>query len=336
MVWQGKEDRPVTEPSADSSPGILQGLFGRKKESHAATAAGVAKPTLSAPTLLVDPDRVRVWKGNGRIYRDLNADNCRDLIDSIEQEGKQRVPAIARRVDDDPRYDFEVIAGTRRHYAVSWLKRRKLPDLGFLLLVEVLDDEQAFRVADLENRSRRDICDLERARNYATALQKHYSGHLTQMADRLGVSKGWLSKMVRVAALPDEIVAAFASPADLRMKPAYALSVILEPTTARFAAIATARQITRAQLARNEEGAAPYPPAEVYRLLIDAAKGDEPAADEFSFRGPTGLPALSVVANGSNGMTIKVHSDGGAGRAELLRAFELALATAKLPALNAR
>jgi ParB family chromosome partitioning protein len=49
------------------------------------------------------------------------------------------------------------------------------------------------------------------ARNYAQALKDHYGNHQTRMAERLKLSKGWLSKMLKVAALPDDVVAAFAS-----------------------------------------------------------------------------------------------------------------------------
>lgn len=40
------------------------------------------------------------------------------------------------------------------------------------LLAQVadLDDEAAFRLADIENRARKDVSDIERARNYAAAL----------------------------------------------------------------------------------------------------------------------------------------------------------------------
>nr|WP_293847327.1 ParB N-terminal domain-containing protein [Sphingopyxis sp.] len=38
-----------------------------------------------------------------------------DLIDSILAEGGQKVPVVVRHVSGDPDYDYEVIAGTRRH-----------------------------------------------------------------------------------------------------------------------------------------------------------------------------------------------------------------------------
>ncbi|MEL0209087.1 MAG: ParB N-terminal domain-containing protein, partial [Novosphingobium sp.] len=77
--------------------------------------------------LLLDPARVRVWKGNARSYEHLTVDSCRELIDSIIAEGGQKVPAVVRRIDGDPDHDFEVIAGTRRHWSISWLRKHSYP-----------------------------------------------------------------------------------------------------------------------------------------------------------------------------------------------------------------
>ena len=64
-----------------------------------------------------------------------------------------------------------------------------------------LDDEAAFRLADIENRARKDVSDIERARNYAAALEAHYGGKAVRMAERLKLSKGWLSKMLKAATI---------------------------------------------------------------------------------------------------------------------------------------
>src|SRR3546814_2735665 len=68
---------------------------------------------------LVDPARCRMWEGHNREYALLNEERCADLIESIKAQGRQEMPAIVRRVRDDPRYDFEVICGARRHWTIS-------------------------------------------------------------------------------------------------------------------------------------------------------------------------------------------------------------------------
>src|SRR3546814_19921862 len=85
---------------------------------------------------------------------------------------------------DLPDHDYEVIAGTRRHWSISWLRANSYSDMMFVAQVAQLDDEAAFRLADLENRARKDVSDLERARNYADALKAHYGSHLPRNIGR--------------------------------------------------------------------------------------------------------------------------------------------------------
>ncbi len=278
-----------------------------------------------AMQFLVDPARVRIWPGNARVYADLDPRNCRDLIDSIAREGMQKVPAIVRPVFDDAVYEYEVIAGVRRHFAVSYLRATSMPTLRYLVQVEILDDEAAFRLADLENRARRDVSDIERARNYADALPTHYDGHLTRMAERLALSKSWLSKMIRVAAIPDQVLAAFGHPTELHLKPAYALAQKLDGATGPMI-LATAVQIARAQAARRADGLAPYSAAEVLRQLNDAAAG--PADNGAELRGPTGRLAMSASAN-KNTLTLKLHAGSGVTRKALTDALRAALDAAE-------
>ncbi|MEE3154317.1 MAG: ParB/RepB/Spo0J family partition protein, partial [Pseudomonadota bacterium] len=88
--------------------------------------------------LLLDPARVRVWDGNAHNQARLSEDSCRDLIDSILAEGGQKVPAVVRHVTGDPDHDYELIAGTRRHFAISWLRAHSYPDMKLLAQVAEL------------------------------------------------------------------------------------------------------------------------------------------------------------------------------------------------------
>ena len=62
---------------------------------------------------LVDPTRCRMWDRHNRIYDLLTPENCADLIDGIQQQGKQEFPAVVRRVEGVDGIDFEVICGAR-------------------------------------------------------------------------------------------------------------------------------------------------------------------------------------------------------------------------------
>ena len=314
------EDEPIETKSmpegagADApSPAPLRAttLLGRES-ALARVASGEVRQVTQ---LLLDPARVRVWKGNARLQSLLSEETCAELIDSLIAEGGQKVPAVVRRIEGDPDHDYEVIAGTRRHWAISWLRAHSYPEMQFLAQVAQIDDEAAFRLADIENRARQDVSDLERARNYAQALVDHYGGHQGRMAERLKLSKGWLSKMLKVAALPDEVVAAFASPADIALKPAYPLAQAVDDRAQAGAIITEARSIARLQARRREAEQPPLPAATVIARLLAAARagnGEAGASEKDRiYEGLPGRPAVSVRSVNRQGITLQLHAGSG-------------------------
>ena len=274
--------------------------------------------------LLLDPARVRIWPGNARHQASLTEESCRDLIDSIIAEGGQKVPVVVRRVTDDEAYDYELIAGTRRHWSISWLRANNYPETQLLAQVQNLDNESAFRLADLENRARRDVSDFERARNYREALKSYYGDRQNRMAERLNLSKGWLSKMLTVAALPDWAVAAYASPADIQLKVCYQLAQRLaalaeDDPKALKKAKAEADLITADQAKRRKASQATIPAADVTRRLHEATQ-DTDSEPEVLFRADSahGRPAVSVLSANRNGATLRIHAGSGASDAEIV------------------
>lgn len=323
LAEDGEPGTEAQAPSPAPRPDRARGttLLGRES-ALARVASGEVRHVTQ---LLLDPARVRIWPGNARLYDHLNEENCRELIDSIIAEGGQKVPAVVRRVEGDPEHDYEVIAGTRRHWSISWLRAHSYPDMQFVAQVANLDDEAAFRLADLENRARKDVSDLERARNYAAALHDHYGDHLTRMAERLKLSKGWLSKMIKVAAIPDDIIAAFASPAELQLKPAYPLAQSLDNADAAKAIKAAARALAAEQEKRRKDGSPPLTAQDVMRRLLDAphAKAEKPLPHTHTNQ--YGRPVLTVQSANRQGVTLRLHAGSGAGEADLLEAVRQAL-----------
>lgn len=318
-----------------SSTGHTRGMTLLGRESALARiASGKVKQVTQ---LLLDPARVRVWKGNARHQASLSVDSCQDLIDAILAEGGQKVPAIVRRVQDDPAHDYEVIAGTRRHWAISWLRANNYPDMAFLAQVYALDDESAFRIADVENRARKDVSDFERARNYLDALEVYYNGRQVQMAERLHLSRGWLSKMLTVAALPEWAVSAFAGPSEIQLKSCYPLAQQIARITSKetrdFAAekamSAAAERLAGEQEARRKAAQPAVPAAEVAQTLLAAKDPKVGAAQLFEGSSAHGRTALTVLSSNRNGVTLRLHAGSGASEDELARLMQDALASLK-------
>ncbi|MBV9841009.1 MAG: ParB/RepB/Spo0J family partition protein [Sphingomonadaceae bacterium] len=317
------QDSPTSEPSLPRSRSGATTLLSRES-ALARVASGEVRQVTQ---VLLDPSRVRIWLGNARIYGDLSEDSCRELISSILAEGGQKVPAVVRRVEGVPDIDYEVIAGTRRHFAVSWLRNNAYPEMRFLAQVADLNDEAAFRLADLENRARRDVTDLERARNYAAALERHYGAHQTRMAERLRLSKGWLSKLLKVAAIPDVVISAFASPADVQLKPAYPLAQALDNDAAADAIIGEARRIADEQRTLRDRRQPLIPAPEVLRRLLAAptARSSEERPELFRWITPMGRPGLTVLSANRQGVTVRLHAGSGASLGQLADVLREAL-----------
>ena len=327
----GKATEPATpSPSparAPSRPGSGSQRAGMSLLGRESALARVASGEVKQVTqLLVDPARVRIWSGNARIQSRLSEDNCRDLIDSIISEGGQKVPAVVRRVLHDEAFDYEVIAGTRRHFAISWLRANSYPDMKLLAQVAEIDDEAAFRLADIENRARKDVSDIERARNYAAAISEHYAGKQRRMAERLHLSEGWLSKMLAVARLPDEVVNAFASPSDIQLKPAYPLAKYCSENGNRDIVVDRARKIIAEQEMRRANAKPLLGQADVIRQIMHGVDSESvPSPALPSVHGSSGRPILSVASRNRQGVTLRLHAGTGASHEELAEALKVVL-----------
>jgi len=312
LVGALDEVSPAPEAPARLGVGMLAGRTNRLAE----LASGAI---VSRAHELVDPARCRMWAEHNRDYEKLDRDRCADLIESLLSQGRQEVPAIVRRVHDDPRFDFEVICGARRHWTISWLRAHNYPDFRFLVEIRELTDEEAFRISDLENRARADLSDIERARDYLRALERHYQGHQKTMAQRLNVSEAWLSRYLDLARLPPALAAAFPDPHELKIKHVTQLKPLLKPDDRRQ------RVLERAsELSASRGGGPALHPQEVIRLLTAAADAPKRSASPKRsgstgarlVTAPSGAPVLRVEARKRKEVTVTLLLAGGATRAE--------------------
>lgn len=273
---------------------------------------------------LVDPSRCRMWSGHNREYGLLNEQRCEDLIESIKAQGRQEIPAIVRRVGGDPSCDFEVICGARRHWSISWLRSHNYPDFKFLIDIREIGDEEAFRLADLENRARDDLTDLERARDYLRALGAYYEGRQKTMAERLKVSESWLTRYLDLARIPTELMAAFKEPQEIGIRNAIALKAFLKPDDRRARAFSEAKRLAKAQ---DDAGEA-MPVLDVIKALAlatDAPKksgSPKRSGSVLTVSNREGKPVLRIEAADRKGVRLMLITKGGASRADADKALQ--------------
>ncbi|OYV74719.1 MAG: hypothetical protein B7Z66_15510 [Chromatiales bacterium 21-64-14] len=270
--------------------------------------------------LLVDPQRCRPWAHHNRRYDLLDEQRCADLIESFKAQGKQEFPAIVRRLEGDPDRDYEVICGARRLWTVRWLRANHYPDFRFLIEVRELTDEEAFRLADVENRDRVDISDYERALDYRHALERYYRTQ-EEMAKRLEVSPGWLSRYLSLGELPKEIIEAYPQVTEVRVQHARVLKPLLRSAEMRKRVLARAQELVHEQGQQGKEGGARDGQA-VVRELVRAARPPQRrrAASATEIPSAAGKPMLRVAAKGRGGLVLEILPGNGAALAELREA----------------
>jgi ParB family transcriptional regulator, chromosome partitioning protein len=310
------------EAPAENAPKLSEGIIASRSTALARLATG---KVVTDRTEFIDPARCKPWRLHNRDLDHLTAESCADLIDAFHAAKRQRIPAIVRRLAGDPDFDYEIIAGVRRWWTVKWLRANHHPEFDFLVTVQKLTDEEAFRVSDVENRSRKDITDWERAQEYTKALVEFYDGAQSKMAEHLNISKSWLSRLIDVARLPQEIVEAFSDRHDITVRIARDLKPLSGDPHAR------ARMHERSlalQEARNERGEC-FSGAEVAKQLIKAAIEPKPKAAPsapFETRNSnSGKPMIEYARAGQGRVTLRVLSASGADRAEILQGIEDAL-----------
>ncbi len=258
----------------------------------------------------VDPAGCRIWEGHNRDYGALTEAACTDLIESLRSQGKQEIPAIVRRVQGDPDYRFEVVCGARRHWSVTWLRAHDYPDFKFVVEPRELTDEEAFRVADLENRSRKDLSDYERAIDYARAVERYYGGNQQRMVDRLQVTKSWLSRYLELARLPEEILSCFESRHTIGISHAAALAPRLTHPKEHVAILQKTGAVAEEQARRREDNQPPLTPAQVVsRLLSEGSPRVSKRSRRLELQDGEGRPLVIVEDRGKSGLSFIVPAE---------------------------
>lgn len=315
MFTEGLDDEQALDQATPA-----EGIMASRSQTLAKLATGKA---VADRTEWVDPERCRPWRLHNRDLDHLDEDSCRDLIDSFLAAKKQRIPAIVRRLKDDPDFDYEIIAGVRRWWTVKWLRTHHHPEFDYLVTIQAVSDEEAFRVSDVENRSRKDISDWERAQEYTRALAEFYNSSQSEMADHLNLSRSWLTRLLDVARLPEEIVAGFSDRHDITVR----VARDIKPLISDPKALARMRdEAERLEEDRRKGGAKLSGPEVAKRLVRATLEPSKKSAGDIEVRGKGDEVILRYTRARGGGMTIKIPPRTKATRGELLKAIEDVLA----------
>ena len=144
---------------------------------------------------------------------DFDEYKLRDLADSIRQYGVLQPLVVnkAERIGSDGNMStvYELIAGERR------LRASKMAGMLHIPAVvrdgaEKLDDRTKFELAIIENVQREDLNPVERARAFKR-LQTEFGLRHSEIAQRVGRSREYVTNSIRLLVLPDEIIDAMSA-----------------------------------------------------------------------------------------------------------------------------
>lgn len=197
-----------------TSPGqmlMVNSLMKESNEKVALLEARLKEFEGVLPVRLITAQNIVASKWANRIDDSFASADFLALKEEISQAAGNVQPIKVRPLAGKGDH-FEIVFGHRRHRACLELG---LPVLAF---VEQVSDQELFKEMDRENRDRLDLSPWEQGRMYRHALSEGLFASLGELAKEVGIDKGNLSKALRLAELPNEVVNAFPSPLDLQFR----------------------------------------------------------------------------------------------------------------------
>jgi ParB family chromosome partitioning protein len=156
----------------------------------------------------VDIDKIKPNPFQPR--REFDEDRLRDLADSIRQYGVLQPLVVSReeiqKEDGGIGVEYELIAGERRLRASKIAGLDQIP-----VIIRVGDDNMAkLELAIIENLQREDLNAVERARAFMRLVEEFKFTH-TQIGQKVGKSREYVSNTLRLLALPQEMLDALSA-----------------------------------------------------------------------------------------------------------------------------
>jgi ParB family chromosome partitioning protein len=193
------------------------GTLGKELEE---VKARLAEYEGSVPVKLLDPKQVRETAFANRHESEYTSQSFAELKREIEQARVNVQPIKVRKASEQD--TFEIVFGHRRHRACLEL------GLQVLAIIEDVSDRELWLQMDQENRGRRDLSPWEQGRSIQTALRSGLFPSVRQLAEHAGIDFSNAAKLLKLAELPDDVVAAFEKPTDLQVHWAGLLSKALQ------------------------------------------------------------------------------------------------------------
>jgi ParB family chromosome partitioning protein len=153
------------------------------------------------------------------------------------------------------------------------------------------------------------------------------------MAERLAIPKQNLHNQLQLAELPDEVIAAFAEPGDIKVRHGMRLAPLIKDERYRGAVLAAAEVLAAEQQALRNSGTGRIEGSKVFERLVAAsliARPKSAAKALASISSASGREIGQILSDTkAKGITINVNPKGQASIDEILDALRMTLERAK-------
>jgi len=127
-----------------------------------------------------------------------------ELVASIMQKGIIQ-PIVVRSILEEE-FDFEILAGERRHRAMCLIASQDPTRCTIPAILRECDDDEAFEICFIENLQRQDFTEPEEARAFADYVERRGTDSVIILAEKLGVSPRYVRKRVEIMRLPKPLI----------------------------------------------------------------------------------------------------------------------------------
>jgi ParB family transcriptional regulator, chromosome partitioning protein len=157
------------------------------------------------------PSEIKLSKWANRNAKSFEVPAFELLKREISAAGENVQPIKVRPISPEGTYKYELVYGQRRHRACL--------DLGIKVnaMVQEMSDQQLFVTMDRENRGREDLSPYELGLHYHRALMSKLWPSQNVLAKEVGVTQAYVSKVLTLAGLPQEVVSAFPSVLEIQV-----------------------------------------------------------------------------------------------------------------------
>jgi ParB family transcriptional regulator, chromosome partitioning protein len=206
-------DSGAQRRASRTAPGALLGFNAEMMEAERREQAlldRLADFEGALPVKRLMPGEMRLSKWANRSEESFAGVGFETLKREIADAGENVQPIKVRPIAGEGGVKYELAYGQRR-----W---RACAELGLTVnaIVQELTDQELFLTMDRENRGRADLSPYELGLHYERALKTKLWPSQNVLAKEVGVSQAYVSKLLALAALPSEIIGAFASVLELQ------------------------------------------------------------------------------------------------------------------------